>query len=496
MARLGTFRRIGGDVTPLHEGDEVEARIRIRPAYVSDWLPTIGELTSLDLDYTDGRTQLRDVRYNQATSSALVVGGVRPTRRLRPHSVLTPDRLHGRRRDRPPTEAQRQPEGAFLDPYLRALRGRRRPTPRAGAAPRPLPAPERCRTHSPARRRRQSIDLGAAASGLGSHQRHPVPVQRRDGTRRLAPRRPGAGRGRAPSPTPDGTIAQRRRHVVGRAPVRRRNLAHPRTDAATPGCTPRSRTRTSRSTSQGGSVRRSRPSATRTSRSPRVPTSQLPEGTVIEEHERPVGGRSVLVRRRRPAASPPCVDVRPAGEGPASWRSSEGVLLVGGVRQRLAGGARRCSRPRDTGPGRAGAGSPRPSGSAWASTWPGRPTRPSSHRCAASADGGPRVLGRDPAAARAGCSPRPGPVSGSGRSSTRVRCSRAGSDAGRPGAQVSDRSATKIAVPGVSSPRARDQPPHTRSWDSGHSGSTRSCRLKPRRASSRTQSPSVRWCST
>ena len=36
----------------------------------------LGELTTLDLDYRDGRTQLDDVRYNQATASAVVVGGV------------------------------------------------------------------------------------------------------------------------------------------------------------------------------------------------------------------------------------------------------------------------------------------------------------------------------------------------------------------------------------------------------------------------------------
>ncbi len=56
--------------------------------------------------------------------------------------------------------------------------------------------------------------------------------------------------------------------------------------------------------------------------------------------------------------------------------------------------------------------------------------------------------------------------------------------------------ATKIAVPGVSSPRARDHPPQTRSCCSGHSGSTRSESTKSLELSRRTQSPSVRWCST
>ena len=56
--------------------------------------------------------------------------------------------------------------------------------------------------------------------------------------------------------------------------------------------------------------------------------------------------------------------------------------------------------------------------------------------------------------------------------------------------------APKIAVPGVSRPRIPDQPPHTRSWPSGHSGSSRSVITKPCPASSPTQSPRVRWCST
>ncbi len=58
------------------------------------------------------------------------------------------------------------------------------------------------------------------------------------------------------------------------------------------------------------------------------------------------------------------------------------------------------------------------------------------------------------------------------------------------------RRALKMAVPGTSAPRIGPQPPQIRSCPSGHSGSTRSVRAKPCRASSRTQSPSVRWCST
>lgn len=114
----GTFRRISGAVAPLRPGPEVKVRVRIWPAYVSSWLPTLGELTSIDLDYRDGRTQLRDLRYNQATSSALVAGGVHPQDDYSFTAVLHPEGLPGGADTMRATEQQRQPAGAFLDRFL------------------------------------------------------------------------------------------------------------------------------------------------------------------------------------------------------------------------------------------------------------------------------------------------------------------------------------------------------------------------------------------
>lgn len=116
---FGTFKRIGHDVAALHAGRTVGVRVQVRPGYSSDWLPMLGELTSLDLDYTDGRTQLGDVRYNQATSSALVVGGVDPRDDYTFGSVLYSDDFTRKDPTREATGEQRQPEGAFLDQYLR-----------------------------------------------------------------------------------------------------------------------------------------------------------------------------------------------------------------------------------------------------------------------------------------------------------------------------------------------------------------------------------------
>ncbi|PKH41376.1 ABC-type iron transport system FetAB, permease component [Nocardioides alpinus] len=119
---FGTFKRIGQEVAAPHEGRTVGVRVQIRPGYASDWLPMLGELTSLTLDYTDGRTQLDDVRYNQATSSALVVGGVNTRDDYTFGSVLTEDEFTRRDATQDATEDQQQPDGAFLDQYLQAFR--------------------------------------------------------------------------------------------------------------------------------------------------------------------------------------------------------------------------------------------------------------------------------------------------------------------------------------------------------------------------------------
>jgi hypothetical protein len=114
----GRFQRLGSKVTPLHDGPEVEVRVRVQPAYVSDWLPTLGELTSLVLDYTGGRTQLAEVRYNQATSTAFVVSGVDPRDDYTFTAVLTSTDLPRGVEPHPISAGQRQPEGEYLDPFL------------------------------------------------------------------------------------------------------------------------------------------------------------------------------------------------------------------------------------------------------------------------------------------------------------------------------------------------------------------------------------------
>ena len=114
----GTYKRIGREVAPLHPGPTIVVRVRFLPGYSSDWLPMLGELTSLDLDWNPGRTDIGDIRYNQATGTALVVGGVDTRDRYSFESVAGKDTLPRRGDTREPTTEQRQPAGSFLDPYL------------------------------------------------------------------------------------------------------------------------------------------------------------------------------------------------------------------------------------------------------------------------------------------------------------------------------------------------------------------------------------------
>lgn len=114
----GTFKRVGSAVSALHPGTTEVVRVRFRPGYSSDWLPMLGELTSITFDFNPGRTDVGDVRYNQATASALVLGGVDVRDEYSFESVMGEADFTRRDRTREPTDEQRQPDGAFLDDYL------------------------------------------------------------------------------------------------------------------------------------------------------------------------------------------------------------------------------------------------------------------------------------------------------------------------------------------------------------------------------------------
>ncbi len=89
-----------------------------RPGYDTDWLPLLGELTSIDLGWNPGATDVSDVRYNQATGSAVVLGGVDTRDAYSFESVVGEDAVTRRDPTRDPSADQRQPAGAFLDDLL------------------------------------------------------------------------------------------------------------------------------------------------------------------------------------------------------------------------------------------------------------------------------------------------------------------------------------------------------------------------------------------
>lgn len=115
----GTFKRIGAEVAPLHPGRTVVVLVRLRDGFSGDWLPMLGELTRIDLDWNPGRTDLASLRYNQATGTAYVVGGADTRDEYELESVVPEARVSRAEATREPTDDQRQPAGEGLDELLR-----------------------------------------------------------------------------------------------------------------------------------------------------------------------------------------------------------------------------------------------------------------------------------------------------------------------------------------------------------------------------------------
>lgn len=120
---LGTFRRVGSEIAPLRSGSPVTVEIRVQPAYISDWLPVVGDLTGIDLLTTNARTQHADLRFNQASGNMLVLGGVKQHDRYTLSTVVSDVELDPEAAMAEPTAAQRQPAASFLDTYFRPFDG-------------------------------------------------------------------------------------------------------------------------------------------------------------------------------------------------------------------------------------------------------------------------------------------------------------------------------------------------------------------------------------
>lgn len=115
------FLRIGSVVDVVRSGRPVQIEVRVTPSYLSDWLPLPGQLTGVSFVFLDGRAQRVDVRYNPATTTAVVLGGLDDGDDYRLEAVVAPTKL-GRRVQSFDTSGPLMSEGAFLDQSLEPWR--------------------------------------------------------------------------------------------------------------------------------------------------------------------------------------------------------------------------------------------------------------------------------------------------------------------------------------------------------------------------------------
>ncbi|HYH71765.1 MAG TPA: transglutaminaseTgpA domain-containing protein [Nocardioides sp.] len=114
------FLRIGSEVDAPLSGRNIDVRVTLRMGYVSSWLPLAGQLTRLDFTFLDGRAQREDVRYNPATLTAMVRGGLTRRDDYEFAAVLPPSALKVGMS--PYRRGRSQTEGAFLDEALEPWR--------------------------------------------------------------------------------------------------------------------------------------------------------------------------------------------------------------------------------------------------------------------------------------------------------------------------------------------------------------------------------------
>lgn len=115
------FLRVGSVVDAPRRGRPVEVQVEVTADYLSDWLPLPGQLTGVSFVFLDGRAQRDDVRYNPATTTAVVLGGLDGGDDFRVEAVVPPADLGPRARAFD-TPGPLEPDGAFLDEALEPWR--------------------------------------------------------------------------------------------------------------------------------------------------------------------------------------------------------------------------------------------------------------------------------------------------------------------------------------------------------------------------------------
>ena len=87
------FMRMDSRVQNPTRGQRFRATITVRKPYRSAWVPTVGSLTSFDFVHADRAARRQDLRYNLATSTAVIALGVKPGTDYEITGIRSPKRL-------------------------------------------------------------------------------------------------------------------------------------------------------------------------------------------------------------------------------------------------------------------------------------------------------------------------------------------------------------------------------------------------------------------
>ena len=87
------FQRMDSGVDNPTAGTALRVRVTVKKSYRSAWVPTVGSLTGLRFLYADRYSRRDELRYNVATSTAVLPLGVKPRNDHEFTSILADDRL-------------------------------------------------------------------------------------------------------------------------------------------------------------------------------------------------------------------------------------------------------------------------------------------------------------------------------------------------------------------------------------------------------------------
>jgi hypothetical protein len=87
------FLRLDSRVDNPQSGKTIRAKVTVSSAYRSVWVPTIGSLTSFDLLFADPRQKRDELRYNLATSTAVVPTGLGRSEPYEFTAIVPPEKV-------------------------------------------------------------------------------------------------------------------------------------------------------------------------------------------------------------------------------------------------------------------------------------------------------------------------------------------------------------------------------------------------------------------